>query len=407
MTSPSAQQPLLSLCMMVKDEAKSIRGVLEAAKPFIDCWTILDTGSEDNTPDIIREVMAGIPGGLHYGAFRGYAQTRNTVLDIDREKNCALFQLMLSGDEYLRDGEELRKFLKAQSDVDLFKIKLSIDDTVQSQPRIFRTGSKWRYDDAKCGVHEFPTHPDVAALVGEVADIWIEHIVSDSEKRFNNIWERHVPLLRAALEEDPNNERALIFLAQSYEALLPLPDFFHPGERITYAMEAMSLYQRRLQLPIATEDERKYLQFRYLDLARSWTTVYSPIEFATRAEFLKLEDPDRPDVAHLHVVAEMGALRKPFKYEDIGKIYNLAVEATHVANRAKASDAPVSTASLWKTHLIAAKAAKQMAVKFPEEFSERVREHVLAGVAAGGPEELFHGLVTGSAAGAAAEERAS
>lgn len=53
---------LLSLVMIVKDEARGIRETLLSDRRQVDRWTILDTGSTDETPDVDREVMAGLPG---------------------------------------------------------------------------------------------------------------------------------------------------------------------------------------------------------------------------------------------------------------------------------------------------------------------------------------------------------
>ena len=49
----------LTLCMIVKNEADNIKGTLEnIVKNFnIDYWVISDTGSSDNTIDVIRETF--------------------------------------------------------------------------------------------------------------------------------------------------------------------------------------------------------------------------------------------------------------------------------------------------------------------------------------------------------------
>ena len=44
-------QPLIGLVMIVKNEAKRIVEVLASYRPYIDTWTILDTGSTDGTQD--------------------------------------------------------------------------------------------------------------------------------------------------------------------------------------------------------------------------------------------------------------------------------------------------------------------------------------------------------------------
>ena len=55
---------LLELVMIVKNSGEVLRKCLQSVKPYISKWTILDTGSIDNTPNIIKDEMAGLPGNL-------------------------------------------------------------------------------------------------------------------------------------------------------------------------------------------------------------------------------------------------------------------------------------------------------------------------------------------------------
>ena len=48
---------VLTLSMIVKDEAATIARTLRSVKPFIDRWIILDTGSTDSTSDVVREEL--------------------------------------------------------------------------------------------------------------------------------------------------------------------------------------------------------------------------------------------------------------------------------------------------------------------------------------------------------------
>ena len=50
---------LIHLCIMVKNGGAQFEEMLTKNLPIIDCWTILDTGSTDETLDIIRRVLVG------------------------------------------------------------------------------------------------------------------------------------------------------------------------------------------------------------------------------------------------------------------------------------------------------------------------------------------------------------
>jgi glycosyltransferase involved in cell wall biosynthesis len=49
-----APRPTLCLNMIVKNESKIIRRLMESVSPIIDCYCICDTGSTDDTIEIIN-----------------------------------------------------------------------------------------------------------------------------------------------------------------------------------------------------------------------------------------------------------------------------------------------------------------------------------------------------------------
>jgi hypothetical protein len=207
------------------------------------------------------------------------------------------------------------------------------------------------------------------------------------------VWDNHIPLLRAKLDPecdgDPDNPRALLFLANSYKSLFA---GFHPSERITYAMEAMSLYLRRLALPFETEHEKNYVRLCYLDCARL-TDVYSDAEMYARIEELAIADPKRPEVALLR--AQLAVKSLP-----LVRVYDLAAHAAQVAAEAFsiANDSPVSLDIAWQAHHLAAVAAKQLATKHPEAptreaYARLVSTHIEMGIASGGQRHVFEGIL--------------
>ena len=76
----------ICLNMIVKNESKAIRKLLESVKNIIDYWVIFDTGSTDGTQDIIREFLQDIPGELHERPWVDFAHNRNEALVVAQEK---------------------------------------------------------------------------------------------------------------------------------------------------------------------------------------------------------------------------------------------------------------------------------------------------------------------------------
>jgi hypothetical protein len=369
----------LSLVMILKNEAKSIRAVLEAALPHVDRATLLDTGSTDGTQDIIRETFATYPSvelQLVEEPFIDFAASRNRVLDLDTVRGPA-FQLMLSGDEYLVGGTALEAHCDEWKDklvdgktVDIFRLRIAVRGVTLMTPRVFRAGSAWRYEGV---VHEVPyNRTDDKALVGTITDAGIDHVESDPETRYANIWEVHVPLLKAALDKNENDERALMFLAQSYECLMP---GFDEEERPQYAAEALELRKRRNDIPTGGKAERAYNQMHMIDDARM-TGLFTEAELLAWAKKLLEVDEQRPETAMLVATLAMSV-------EPVQKVYEHAARAAKVAEsaRAIANETPVDTSIEWRAHNMAATACKQLAVKHGGDWWRIMKQHAEAGIA--------------------------
>ena len=100
----------INLVMIVKNEERSLRRCLEAAKPLVDEILITDTGSSDRTVEIAKELGARVfsfPWVNDFSAPRNYALVQS---DAD-------WNLVLDADEYVRgySRKELESALKGRS----------------------------------------------------------------------------------------------------------------------------------------------------------------------------------------------------------------------------------------------------------------------------------------------------
>lgn len=89
-----------SIClnMIVKNESAIIAATLQNIIQHIpiSCWVISDTGSADNTCDIIRQFFdeAGINGELYQDEWVDFAHNRNLALQRCHGKSDYVFFLM-------------------------------------------------------------------------------------------------------------------------------------------------------------------------------------------------------------------------------------------------------------------------------------------------------------------------
>ena len=210
--------PLLELVMIIKDEARGIVQTLESVKPYLDRWTILDTGSTDGTQDLVRKALDGIPGQLHEEPFVDFGTTRSRVLEL--AGTASVFTLMLSGDEILVHGAVLRSFCEAQAAAPhgAYYVEVHFGDDHYDSARLATTAAGWRYAGA---THEVLVKPGAGGAPSlRVPGTNIFHDISRRD-RASAIrgWKRDLLLLSAAHQQNPRDTRSTFYLAQTLECL--------------------------------------------------------------------------------------------------------------------------------------------------------------------------------------------
>ena len=100
---------------------KDIFCKLHINKKYIDHWTICDTGSTDNTKEIIQEELSKIPGNLYSIEFEDFSQARNKSIELSSKK--CKYTIILD-DSYIIIGGDLlrRKLQKSKSNAFTIKI---------------------------------------------------------------------------------------------------------------------------------------------------------------------------------------------------------------------------------------------------------------------------------------------
>ena len=75
--APQAERPRLSLCMIVRDSARTLPACLESIRPWVDEMVIVDTGSVDETPRIVESFGGRL---FHFPWCDDFSAARNESL---------------------------------------------------------------------------------------------------------------------------------------------------------------------------------------------------------------------------------------------------------------------------------------------------------------------------------------
>ena len=208
------EEKILELVMIVKNSGEVLRECLRQNKKFIDYWTILDTGSTDDTCNIIQEELRDIPGKLHFDEFVYFSQARNKSLELS-SKHCK-YTIILDDSYVIIDGDKLRNFLK-NTDVNCMRIKIGKYNNMcltnyYYSKRIIKSSSNLKY---KYRIHEDIDTSDFTDI--EDKCIFINDVDSDEHNcRTRARFKKDIEMLLLDLEEYQDDPKTLYYLAVTY-----------------------------------------------------------------------------------------------------------------------------------------------------------------------------------------------
>jgi hypothetical protein len=288
---------LINLCIMVKNAGPQFEKMLTDNLPIIDRWTILDTGSTDDTINIINKVLVGKKdGNLYQEPFINFRDSRNRLLDL-AGTSCK-YNIMLD-DTYVVQGD-LRAFLtevRGDQYSNSFTLYIQSDDTQYGSNRIIKSNSGLRYIHT---IHEVITDKNNINIVipdnkAKILDGRFDYM----EKRTQERKQLDLKLLYEEVEENPNDPRAYYYLAQTYNLLedyenaykyfLKRAEFTNSGfiqERVDAVFEAARVANFKLGRPWS-ECLELYEQCYKVDSSRPEALYFIGIHYYLENDYKK------------------------------------------------------------------------------------------------------------------------
>ena len=202
--------PTLCLNMIVKNESKIITRLFDSVVSIIDCYCICDTGSTDNTVELIKTYFENknIQGKIVSEPFKNFAYNRNFALK--SAVGMSDYVLLMDADMIL----EIKNFNKENlKNFDSCYILQGNNDFYYQNMRIVKNNGLFSY----VGVtHEYISTPSNNKLLHITKDHLFITDYGDGGCK-NDKFVRDIKLLTDGIIDEPNNsERYHFYLANSY-----------------------------------------------------------------------------------------------------------------------------------------------------------------------------------------------
>ncbi len=226
------------LNMIVKNESDVIERCLNSCKNLVDYWVIVDTGSDDNTKELIKKIMQGKPGELHERPWVNFAHNRNEAFALARSK--ADYLLFIDADEELVFS---KKFNKKHLSKPYYHTVTTESGFSSVQPLLVETSHPWKWigvvhESIYCEGIPQDTSPFLEGIFK------LSHSKEGYRSKDPEKYLKDAQVLEKALRQDPDNPRDTFYLAQCYNmAQEPLL--------------ALKAYERRVKMG-GSEEERWY-----------------------------------------------------------------------------------------------------------------------------------------------------
>lgn len=205
--------PKQTVClnMIVKNEAHVIEQTLECMLKYIDYYVISDTGSTDDTMNVIKNFFDkhNVKGEIHQNPWLEFGKSRTAALNLCRSKSDYIW--VMDADDVIVGDLVLPEVM----DKDSYTINIGKGFTYQRQ-QIFKNDPalNWRYWLSR---HECPMCDKPNATQEHIrGDYYMDSRRLGARSNDPNKYLNDALALMKDYEEDPDCDRAVFYIAQSY-----------------------------------------------------------------------------------------------------------------------------------------------------------------------------------------------
>ena len=223
----------LCLNMIVKNESKIITRLLDSVAYLLDSYCICDTGSTDNTVDLIETYFRqkNIPGKIVHEPFRDFGYNRTYALKSCETQDVDYLLLLDADMMFWVDPKITAQEFKQGLVADAYHVFQGTEHFFYKNVRMVKNRRGFSY----WGVtHEYVQSPPDANYKQFERDYCFINDIGDGGCKTDKFL-RDVKLLTKGLEDNPDNDRYTFYLANSYR------DAGQPEKAIEYFKKRIKL----------------------------------------------------------------------------------------------------------------------------------------------------------------------
>lgn len=278
----------LVLTQIMKNEAHVITRMLDSIKTIVDIVCLVDTGSTDNTIEVVKNwgMQNNIETHVFERSFDNFENSRNYSIQVAREitkdRGNDYWGFWLDADETI---EILPTFNKSGINKDLYMFNTYINVMKYTRNECYKLDKPFRFYGP---VHEFIVCDDKNITSGLMEGINVR-VQMDGGSWKGNIPEKyksHAFVLEKYIDDNRQDPRWIFYTAQSYHDSACLPDNREENEE--RLRRSMKYYKERISRNDGYPEETFYSQYRVGTIMRALEEPW----ILTLNEFLKAYSMD-------------------------------------------------------------------------------------------------------------------
>jgi tetratricopeptide (TPR) repeat protein len=201
--------------MIVKNERENLPRCLSSARPYVDEIVVVDTGSQDGTPELALEYGAKV---FYFEWCDDFAAARNYAIS----QASGNWILMLDADnELVVESDQFQHEITQHPDVIAYSLThLEVDDPIKMTPLhrlcLFRNLPSLRYVGRFHELLQYVGSDKKATEIGNLNSLKVLHHGCSQDKVKQKDITRNIPLLERIRQEEGLNLKLLFCLADMY-----------------------------------------------------------------------------------------------------------------------------------------------------------------------------------------------